>query len=101
MSTAELIFGEDRKTLMKYPYHGNYSLVTVSSPEVVWAYEEAMSLEGKGVVKPVGVSRTDVFYDEEFLRQLKELDAAAKSESEDIKQIVSGIVKTYRPYDEK
>ena len=72
MSTAELIFGEDRKTLMKYPYHGNYSLVTVSSPEVVWAYEEAMSLEGKGVVKPVGVSRTDVFYDEEFLRQAKE-----------------------------
>ena len=39
--------------------------------------------------------------DDEFLRQLKELDAAAKSECEDIKQIVSGIVKTYRPYDEK
>lgn len=47
MSTAELIFGDDRKTLEKYPYHGNYTYVTVSSPEVVWAYEEAMSLQDK------------------------------------------------------
>ena len=72
MSTAELIFGEDRKTLLKYPYHGNYSLVTVSSPEIVWAYEEAMSLKGKGVVQPVGVSRTDVFYDEAYKSAAKE-----------------------------
>ena len=72
MSTAELIFGEDRKTLLKYPYHGNYSLVTVSSPEIVWAYEEAMSLKDKGVVQPVGVSRTDVFYDEEYKRKARE-----------------------------
>lgn len=65
MSTADLIFGDDRKTLEKYPYHGNYTYVTVSSPEIVWAYEEAMSLQDKkGVVVPVGVSRTDVFYDE-------------------------------------
>ena len=72
MSTAELIFGEDKKTLLKYPYHGNYSLVTVSGPEVVWAYEEAMSLKGKNVVKPVGVSRTDVFYDEEYKEQARD-----------------------------
>lgn len=60
MSTAELIFGDDRKTLEKYPYHGNYTYVTVSSPEVVWAYEEAMSLQDKkGVVVPTGISRSD------------------------------------------
>ena len=65
MSTAELIFGDDRKTLEKYPYHGNYTYVTVSAPEVVWAYEEAMSLQDKkGVVVPIGISRSDVFYDE-------------------------------------
>ena len=64
MSTAELIFGDDRKTLEKYPYHGNYTYVTVSAPEVAWAYEEAMSLEDKkGVVVPTGVSRSDIFYD--------------------------------------
>ncbi|MGN0435060.1 MAG: CDP-glycerol glycerophosphotransferase family protein, partial [Wujia sp.] len=66
MSTADLIFGDNRKTLEKYPYHGNYTYVTVSSEEVVWAYEEAMSLQDKkGVVVPVGVSRTDIFYDEQ------------------------------------
>ena len=63
MSTADLLFGDDRKTLEKYPYHRNYTYATVSSPEVVWAYEEAMGYEDKkGVVVPVGVSRTDYFF---------------------------------------
>lgn len=66
MSTADLIFGDDRKNQEKYPVHKNYTYVTVSSPEVVWAYEDAMpSIKGKSIVKPVGVSRTDIFYDEE------------------------------------
>lgn len=65
MSTADLIFGDNRKTLEKYPYHGNYTYVTVSAPEVIWAYEEAMSLEDrKGVVRATGSSRTDFFFDE-------------------------------------
>ena len=73
MSTAELIFGDDKKTLEKYPYHKNYTHVTVSAPEVVWAYEEAMSLEKqKGVVVPVGVSRTDIFYDEQAKQEAYE-----------------------------
>lgn len=73
MSTADLIFGDNRKTLEKHPYHGNYTHVTVSGPEVVWAYEEAMSLEKKpGVVKPVGISRTDVFYDPNFIEKAKD-----------------------------
>ena len=73
MSTAELIFGDDRKTLEKHPYHSNYTHVTVSSEEVVWAYEEAMSLQDKkGIVKPVGVSRTDVFYDEKYIESARE-----------------------------
>jgi CDP-glycerol glycerophosphotransferase (TagB/SpsB family) len=71
MSTADLIFGEDRKSLMKYPFHGNYTHMTVSSPEVVWAYEEAMCTP-PGVVKPVGISRTDVFFDEDFKRAARE-----------------------------
>lgn len=63
MSTADLLFGDDRKTLEKYPYHKNYTYATVSSPEVVWAYEEAMGYKDKkGVVVPVGVSRTDYFF---------------------------------------
>ena len=63
-SIADKRFGEDEKTLEKYPFHGNYTHMTVSSPEVVWAYEEAMGLEGTGIVKPVGIPRTDYFFDE-------------------------------------
>lgn len=83
MSTADLLFGDNRKTLEKYPYHKNYTHVTVSSPEVVWAYEEAMGLKkNSGVVKPVGTSRTDVFYDKDVIdkafKHLYEVFPAAK-----------------------
>lgn len=68
MSTADLIFGGSRKDLLRHPFYKNLFLVTVSSPEVVWAYEEAMVLQDEpGVVKPLGVSRTDVFFDKAFL----------------------------------
>ena len=64
-------FGADASTLDKYPNYLNLSLVTVSSPEVVWAYEEAMKLP-KGIVKPTGISRTDQFYDPEYIKRARE-----------------------------
>ena len=67
-STAEKRFGGDMKEKLKYPLYRNLDIVTVSSPEVVWAFEEAMGLQGQNVVKPLGVSRTDVFFDEEFVQ---------------------------------
>ena len=70
-STAELKFGSSAATLDKYPNYGNLTHVTVSSPEVIWAYEEAMHLP-KGIVKATGVSRTDQFYDKEFVESRKE-----------------------------
>ncbi|MDO5119220.1 MAG: CDP-glycerol glycerophosphotransferase family protein [Coriobacteriales bacterium] len=71
MSTADKIFGGTREEKMRRPAHRNTSLVTVSSPEVVWAYEEAMSLEGTGIVQPLGVSRTDVFFDQDFIERCR------------------------------
>lgn len=69
LSTADLIFGDNRKEQLKHPYNRNYSLVTVSSPEVAWAYEEAMDLsDRKEIIKATGSSRTDVFYDEKFIK---------------------------------
>lgn len=69
MSTADLIFGGSREEILRHPFYENLSLVTVSSPEVVWAYEEAMVLQSEpGLVQPTGVSRTDVFFDDEYLR---------------------------------
>ncbi|MDO4521887.1 MAG: CDP-glycerol glycerophosphotransferase family protein [Eubacteriales bacterium] len=73
MSTAERIFGGTRKNYETYPYYGNLDYVTVSSPEVCWAYEEAMSLqEGSGQVVPIGVSRTDIFFQKEFQKQAQD-----------------------------
>ena len=67
-STADLMFGQSRAQIEKYPQYEHYDFVTVSSPEVVWAYEEAMGLKEKhGIVLPVGVSRTDVFFDQKHL----------------------------------
>lgn len=69
-STADAIFGATREQMEKYPFNRNYTHVTVSSPEVIWAYEEAMRYTHEsGVVKALGSSRTDIFYDEKFIRQ--------------------------------
>ncbi|MBQ7739692.1 MAG: CDP-glycerol glycerophosphotransferase family protein [Eubacterium sp.] len=66
-STADLIFGADRKEQLRHPFYKNYSLVTISSPEVEWAYHEAMNIpEDSGTIRATGISRTDIFYDEGF-----------------------------------
>lgn len=70
MSTADLKFGGTRESIRRHPFYGNLSLVTISSPEVAWAYIEAMDLKGKeDIVQALGVSRTDVFFDPGFLLQ--------------------------------
>ena len=67
-STADAIFGATRKEMERYPFNRNYTRVTVSSPEVVWAYEEAMQYSHEsGVVQPLGSSRTDIFYDQKVI----------------------------------
>lgn len=72
MSTADKIFGGSRREKERHPFYENLSLVTVSSPEVCWAYREAMVLDdAPDVVQPLGVSRTDVFYDEAFIAEAR------------------------------
>lgn len=67
MSCADLKFGGTRESIKRHPFYRNLSLVTISSPEVAWAYIEAMDLGGsEGIVQPLGVSRTDIFFDEAF-----------------------------------
>ena len=86
-STAELKFGSSAATLDKYPNYGNLTHVTVSSPEVIWAYEEAMHLP-KGIVKATGVSRTDQFYDKKFVESRKQKLYEIKPEAKDNKVIL-------------
>ena len=67
-STADSLFGASRRSLELFPLNRNLTHITVSSPEVMWAYEEAMNYTREsGVVKPLGCSRTDIFYDEPYV----------------------------------
>ncbi len=68
-STAELKYGQTAEEMKRYPYYGNTTYVTLSSPQIAWAYEEAMLLgDKKESLKPVGVSRTDVFFRQGYIR---------------------------------
>ncbi|MFI3324889.1 MAG: CDP-glycerol glycerophosphotransferase family protein [Clostridia bacterium] len=73
LSTADLLFGDDRKTTLQYPFYKNNGIVTVSSPEVVWAYNEAMNHKpDENIVRPLGVSRTDFFYKKDYINKAYE-----------------------------
>ncbi len=72
-STAELKYGQTAEELKKYPYYGNTTYVTLSSPKISWAYEEAMLLQDrKECMRATGVSRTDVFFQKKFLKRARE-----------------------------
>lgn len=72
MSVADLKFGSFREDIKAHPYYANLSLVTISSPEVAWAYCEAMNLiDAPDIVQATGVSRTDVFFDPAFLHSAR------------------------------
>ncbi len=64
LSTEGAFWGDTAKFQKDHSGYANINYVTVSSPEVVWAYSEAMNLP-EDLIHPVGVSRTDVFYDED------------------------------------
>ena len=69
MSCADSLFGPDARHLRRHPTHGSPDLVAVSSPEVVSAYAEALDLQDRrDVIRPIGTSRTDVFFDEKYLK---------------------------------
>lgn len=63
-STADKIYNDGKKGIV-YRLHPKYDLVTVSSPEVEWAYAEAMGMD-PSCVKGLGISRSDVFYRDDF-----------------------------------
>jgi CDP-glycerol glycerophosphotransferase (TagB/SpsB family) len=65
LSTADLLFGATRKEMERYPVYKYCSFVSVSSPEITWAYSEAMGID-ESKIKPWGVSRTDVLFREDF-----------------------------------
>lgn len=69
-------FGYDTAGDIPKYYKGNvyknYDIVTVSSDECIKHFSSAMKLD-ESIFKPIGVSRTDVFFDKVFLENSKEL----------------------------
>ena len=58
--------------MKRYSGHRNYTLVPVSGNEVCFAYEEAFGLQkNRHIVRPLGVSRTDVLFDPDYLQRAK------------------------------
>lgn len=66
-STIGKGFGTTAEDLERYPVHNNFDYVTVSSPEVVWAYAEAFHMEDRrSSILPIGISRTDMFFNRAY-----------------------------------
>lgn len=61
-------FGMSKKTREEYNQYKNYSYVTIAAAEQSWIFEEAMNISKEsGIILPVGISRTDVFYDTSYI----------------------------------
>lgn len=63
-------FGYSLHPKLRPGYYDNYDLVTVSSPEVIPCYAEAFRLP-KERIAAIGISRTDVFFDREFIQEAR------------------------------
>lgn len=63
-------FGLSDNLLKKYKVHRNYTDIVASSEYIIPKYAEAFGVDEK-TVKPVGVPRTDVYFDEEFVNGQK------------------------------
>jgi CDP-ribitol ribitolphosphotransferase len=70
-------YGKDGfKSMEKYnefPEYNNYSLVTIASPELEWVFEEFMGISKEShIIRPLGVSRTDEFFDPGYVEKCRE-----------------------------
>ena len=53
---------------LEFPEYNKYSIVTIASPELEWVFEEFMGIDKKlGIIQPIGVSRTDEFFDKKYI----------------------------------
>ncbi|MBR1599166.1 MAG: CDP-glycerol glycerophosphotransferase family protein [Lachnospiraceae bacterium] len=61
-------FGYGGANKLTEKYYNDYYFTAVSSPEVVDIYAESMG-QNRDKVLPIGVSRTDVFFNQEYIKQ--------------------------------
>lgn len=63
-------FGRSARSREVYNDYRNYTDVTVAAEEQIWTFEDAFHISrDTGIFKPIGISRTDVFFDEEYRKE--------------------------------
>lgn len=68
LDTAGLPGYKSEKSYRVYPEYNCYSCVTIASPELSWVFEQFMGIpKESGIIKPLGVSRTDDFFDRAYI----------------------------------
>lgn len=73
LSTIDKKFGKSAASHKEYPLNTNYSYVTIASPEVSWIFEESMGIDkDAGIIVPTGISRTDEFFDPDYIKKCYE-----------------------------
>ena len=70
-STLDAEWGDSRRMWELFPRHTSYTDVFVSSEYIIPCYSEAFNCP-KEIIKPLGVPRTDVFFDKEFVSSGRE-----------------------------
>lgn len=70
-STLDLAWGGTRKEVMAYPMHNTYTDVAVSSEAVIPCYAEAFGCDSS-IIRPLGTPRTDVYFNEYFVKKQRE-----------------------------
>lgn len=67
-STVNKSFGKNAAEREEYDQYKNYSYVTIPAEEQAWIFEDAMHIPiDSGKLVPVGVSRTDVFFNQKYI----------------------------------
>lgn len=69
-STRDSSWGLEDSLFDRYKVHKNYTDIVASSEYIISKYAEAFACD-KSIIKPVGVPRTDVYFDEEFINGQK------------------------------
>lgn len=54
-----------------YPMHRYYSLLSLSSEDITWCYEQAFRID-RSIIKGLGMPRTDIYFDKEYVANARE-----------------------------
>lgn len=73
LSTADKKDFKSAETYREFPEYNKYDMVTIASPELSWVFEEFMGIDKEsGIIQAIGVSRTDEFFDPQYIQNCYE-----------------------------